>query len=181
MRLSPMPVVAIVVALLVPLALVRQHEVREVRQLERAYIASRQPTACNTARLAAGAFTITGDQVDGVVTQLIRDALVDATKERARYRAHRVRNVLPSLRRADEQLLVTMDAQVRLYDQLLRDPAGADRWILVIGTANNRVERHLAKARNQMLTSASDDWKKRFTCLADGRRDQPSSWSSSSK
>jgi hypothetical protein len=165
-------------ALLLPLAVARQHEVGEYRQLERAYIASRQPTACNTARLAAGAFTITGDEVDEVVTELIRDARADAETERAHYRGHRVRNVLPNLRRADEQLLVTMDAQVGLYSQLLRDPAGADRWTLRIGTANNLVERNLARARNQLLTSASDDWAKRFTCLADGTDVQSDSSSS---
>src|SRR5438128_2740035 len=139
---------ACIVALLVGLLLLRHLGERDVRRLEAAYLATRQPTACATQALTPGAFSTDQSQLTQTVARLVVQALNQATAVREQYRHHRRVLPLPYMRASERDIAKAMDAEVTLYDAMVRDQTHTDDLLHRLGRANTRAEHHLARVRD---------------------------------
>jgi hypothetical protein len=150
-------------ALLLVLAVVQQLALRDLRRLEGAYIAGREPTACATQALAPGAFSPDQSHLTDTVLALVTKADEQTHELRSRYR--RTDHVhVPQLTASDEGIRRALDAQVRLYDAMVGDPAHSEPKLRTLGLANANAEHRLAEARRVLLVGATHDWKRRFIC-----------------
>jgi hypothetical protein len=158
--------VALAVLVAAGLLVVRHRAVHDLRTIEHAYLAAREPTACATAALAPSAFTPDLDELPSTVLRLVTEARDDSRVLREDYRRERshVWVWLPALRRADRALGRALDAQVALYDEMISDPQGSDPELRALGLANTELEHQLAIVRRQLLSGEAADWKRRFVC-----------------
>lgn len=137
---------------------------RDLRQLERDYIAAREPTACATQGLVPLAFSdFTDAELDSTLEALISEAREESEAERQRFRRRTVAPI-PPVRSAREALAEALDAQVALYDALVEDPQGSYDELKRLGRLNNTFERRAARARNLLLVGQPTGWKQRFIC-----------------
>ncbi len=159
-------ILIVVVALLLLLGL-QQLALRDLRRLERDYIAAREPTACATQALIPYAFRSEGvsdQELDDTIAELVEEAGAEVAEVRARFRARG--NVLPfpPLRAARRALGEALDAQEDLYEAMINRPEDSNEELRVSGRANNRTERRLATVRRFLLVDPHSDWDQRFVC-----------------
>jgi hypothetical protein len=164
-RRQPLRIVLLLVlAVVAALVVVQQLGVRDLRRLERAYIATRETTACATQALTPGAFSTDQSKLTETVQRLVTQASVEVTATRDRYRHRRHALPLPHLRSAEQAIADAMDAQVALYDAMVHDPAHSEDLLHALGRRNTTVEHRLAKARSLLAVGETPQWKRRFIC-----------------
>jgi len=143
----------------------QQLALRDLRRLEAAYIAGRQPTACATQALAPGAFSTDQSRLPQTVFALVTHARAETVLLQRRYAAKdHVGVPLPSLRSADRSIGRALNAQVALYDAMVDDPTHSEPKLHVLGLANTAAEHRLARARGELMASQTMSWKRRFVC-----------------
>jgi hypothetical protein len=159
--------VALVTAasLLVPLLVVQQVALRDVRRIEGLYIAGREPTACATQGLAAGAFSTDQSHLSEDVLELVKQGAAGSREVRARAMADDlVRIPFPAVDAAQDAVREALDDQVALYDAMVDAPATTDPKLRTLGLANTRAERRIRTARRWVLAGETEAWRRRFVC-----------------
>jgi hypothetical protein len=157
-------VLVVVVAISAVLVVVQQLALRDLRRLEASYISTRKPTACATQALAPGAFSTDQSHLTQNVERIVRQALVEVTAVRERYRHHPNPLGLPQLRSADRAIADAMDAEVALYTAMVSDPTHTEGLLHALGRANTRAEQRLGSIRNLLAAGDTPAWKRRFIC-----------------
>jgi hypothetical protein len=149
----------------VVLVAVQQLALADLRRVEALYIAGREPTACATQGLAAGAFSIDQSKLPETTLALVRQGATGsrAVRDRAR-RRDLVRIPLPALSSAQAAVREALDDQVALYDAMIDEPARSDAKLRTLGLANTRAERRIRTARRWVLATETEDWRRRFIC-----------------
>ena len=162
---DPRRVVLVGVAVIVAAAIGVAHQaaLRDLRRLERSYLASRKVTACTIARLDPYASEEELMRLDETLDRLIADATVKAVAVRDDFSRIEVSPV-PQAGRARRELQRSLDAQVRLYHAMAADPEGSRPQLEALGRANNRAERAFKDLRSTLFVAAPDGWSSRFDC-----------------
>jgi hypothetical protein len=166
MRWSRRRTIAVVaVGLLVIVLVVQQLALHDLRRLESAYIAAREPTACATQGLLPGAFSEDQSELPETVLELVTGAYRETLELDRLYRRNdHVRVPLPALRRSEAAIGDALRAQVALYEAMVNDPEASEAKLHILGLANTRAERELGRARRQLLASETAAWNRRFIC-----------------
>jgi hypothetical protein len=158
-------VLVIAASVLVPPLAVQQIALRDVRRIEALYIAGREPTACATQGLAAGAFSTDQSHLSDNVLALVQQGAAGSRTGRARARAENlVRIPLPALDAAQGAVREALDDQVALYDAMVNAPATTDPKLRTLGLANTRAEKRIRTARRWVFAGETEAWKRRFIC-----------------
>jgi hypothetical protein len=156
---------AIAGGVLVILFVVQQFALRDLRRLEAAYIAAREPTACATQGLLPTAFSEDQSELPETVLELVTGAFRETVRLDRRFHAEdHVRVPLPALRHSEVAIGDALRAQVALYDAMVNDPKASEAKLHALGLANTRAERLLGRARRLLLASETPAWKRRFIC-----------------
>ncbi|HUP85451.1 MAG TPA: hypothetical protein VM143_07270 [Acidimicrobiales bacterium] len=166
MRRRQLRIAAAMAAGVVVVAFVLQQvALRDLRRLEAAYIAAREPTACATQGLLPGAFSEDQSQLPETVLALVTRAYRETVQLDRRYhREDHVLTPLPALQHAEAAIGEALRAQVALYDAMVNDPDSSEAKLHTLGLANTRAERQLGRARRRLLASETQDWRRRFVC-----------------
>src|SRR5687768_11823772 len=99
--------------MLAVLLAVQQVALGDLRRLESAYVAARQPTACATAALKPMAFSTDQSAMPDTVLRLVTDASEESSRLERRFRERdHVRIPVPALRDADRAIGDALRAQV---------------------------------------------------------------------
>lgn len=152
---------AVVIVACVP---IQRVGLRDLRLLERDYIAAREPTACALMSLEPYAFgKIDLDEIDAVVEDLVRQALAESEQLKEQFEQRQVAPI-PRVSTARDALAAALDAQVALYRAMLDDPTGSEDELRRLGKSNNEFERRAARARNLLLVGEPTGWNLRFVC-----------------
>jgi hypothetical protein len=158
-------ITAIAGGLLVVVFVLQQVALRDLRGLEAAYIAAREPTACATQGLLPSAFSEDQSELPETVLELVTGAYRQTVQLDRRYHDEdHVRVPLPALRRSEAAIGEALRAQVALYDAMVDDPKASEAKLHILGLANTRAERELGRSRRILLASPTAEWKRRFIC-----------------
>jgi hypothetical protein len=152
-------------AVLLVLVVLQQVALKDLRRVEALYIAGREPTACATQGLAAGAFSTDQSDLPENVLTLVKQGREGSIAVRDRAEAEDlVRLPLPPLTSAQRAVREALGLQVRLYDAMVDEPAASEPKLRALGLANTRAERKLRTARRLLLVSETLEWRRRFIC-----------------
>lgn len=162
-KVATIVLVAATVSVLALLA-VQQVALRDLREVERSYLAGREVTACANARLVPYVDDPDRADLDTTVEALVVDARDAASAIVAEYPDSVV--AVPAVRRARTAVARALRAEVALYEALIADPHGSDDDLRRLGRANRRAEQTLASARRWLLVGEPAGWDRRFECGA---------------
>ena len=169
MRLSvrrPKLVVPVVIALLLLVTggFVHRAALADLRQIERDYLAAREPTACATQGLLPFAFgEIDLEELDRALEELVVEAGRESAEVRRRVEGRRVAP-FPPVRSARDALEDALRAQTSLYEAMIERPDESEEELRALGRRNADVERKLARARNTLIVGRPTGWDRRFVC-----------------
>ena len=157
--------VVLALLMLAGLFAVQQVALGDLRRLESAYVAAREPTACATEALKPMAFSIDQSTMPDTVLRLVTEASQESARLEKRFRGRdHVRVPLPALRESERAIGEALRAQVSLYDAMVREPDASEPELRTLGLANTAAERRLARARRMLLATETTAWKRRFIC-----------------
>ena len=143
---------------------VQRAALADLRQIERDYVAAREPTACATQGLLPFAFgQIDLEELDAALEELVVEAGQESAEVRRLVDRRRVLPY-PPVRGAHEALTDALRAQTVLYEAMIERPADSDEELRALGQRNAAVERKLARARNTLLVGRPTGWDRRFAC-----------------
>ena len=140
--------------------------IREFREIESDYIASRQPTDCAIQGLRPLAFNpeFTSEEFNKTLTALMNGAIRESAAVRTRFKRRRFSVPYQPVKSAAAAVSALLDEQAALYKALIDDPNHSDEALHRFAQAYRRAERRIVATRRSLLLAEGKGWARRAVC-----------------